>query len=134
MVKYSRDSGYTLTHYKRVLVRFVSHFDPPLRPITENMEATKMATFLSNLTLHNKEFEIFETQIHKLVRSPGQKIKAVMSHLHAVVKELKHGTITGIDCIMLWLSIMLHVSLQSCKIALSDTLFGFLLCYNQRNG
>jgi hypothetical protein len=55
------------------------------------MEATAMATFLSNLTLPDTEFEIFKTQIHKLVRSPGQKIKAVMSHLHALANSLYKG-------------------------------------------
>jgi hypothetical protein len=91
IAEYGRESGYTLAHYKRALDRFVSHFDPSLRPITEKMGANEMATFLSNLTLPDSEFEVFEQQIHKLVRLPGQKIKAVMSTLHALAQSLYKG-------------------------------------------
>jgi hypothetical protein len=91
IAEYGRESGYTLAHYKRALGRFVSHFDPSLRPITEKMEANEMATFLSNLTLPDYEFKVFEQQIHKLVRLPGQKIKAVMSTLHALAQSLYKG-------------------------------------------
>jgi hypothetical protein len=34
IAEYGHESGYTLAHYKRALDRFVSHFDPSLRPIT----------------------------------------------------------------------------------------------------
>jgi hypothetical protein len=77
-----------LTHCKQVLDGFLSYFDSSLRLLTENMDATKMATFLLNLTLPDTEFEIFETQIHKLVRLPGQKIKVVISPLHVLAQSL----------------------------------------------
>jgi hypothetical protein len=48
IAEYGRESGYTLAHYKRALDKFVSHFDPSLRPITEEMGANEMATFMSN--------------------------------------------------------------------------------------
>jgi hypothetical protein len=46
IAEYGRESGYTLAHYKRALDKFISHFDPSLRPITEEMGANEMATFM----------------------------------------------------------------------------------------
>jgi hypothetical protein len=48
IAEYDRESGYTLALYKRALDKFISHFDPSLRPITEEMGANEMATFMSN--------------------------------------------------------------------------------------
>jgi hypothetical protein len=91
IMSYGSSVGYTHQHYKKALDRFVSHFEASLRPITENMGANEMATFLSNLTLPDSEFEIFEREISTLVRQPGQKIKVVMSKLRALAESLYKG-------------------------------------------
>jgi hypothetical protein len=55
--------------------RFVSHFDPYLRPITEKMGANELATFLSNLTLPNSEFEISNRRFTNWFDNPARKLK-----------------------------------------------------------
>ena len=80
--------GYTLAHFKSALDRMVSHFDAKMRIVTEHMDANQMATYLSNLTLPESEYEVVESQIKSLTRQPGEKIKAVMSKLKALAEIL----------------------------------------------
>ncbi len=85
---FGKRRGYTLNHYKAMLDRFVSFFNPEFRVITDRMDADSMASFLSNLNLPDSEFEVIESQIRNLVRQPGAKITSVMSHLKALADML----------------------------------------------
>jgi hypothetical protein len=80
--------GYTEQHFKSAFDRFVSFFNPSLRPTTENMTAEKIARFLSSLTAPDSKYDIAEQQIKSLVRPAGQKIKTIMAHLKALAETL----------------------------------------------
>jgi hypothetical protein len=80
--------GYDERHYKTCLDRLVSYYTPKIRVITEKMVANDLATFLSNQTMPESEFEVIDSQIKQLVRQPGDKIRSTMSHLLALAQML----------------------------------------------
>ena len=86
--KYGEEHGYDEDHYKNFLTRIVSHFNAPLRAIIEDMEASELATFLSNLTLPESKYEILENEIRNLQRTPKMRLRVVMSQLKALATRL----------------------------------------------
>ena len=86
--KYGEDHGYDEVHYKNFLTRIVSHFNAPLRAIIEDMEASELATFLSNLTLPESKYEILENEIRNLQRTPRMRLRVIMSQLKALATRL----------------------------------------------
>ena len=88
LANFGARKGYTEQHFKSAFDRFVSFFNPSLRPTTENMTAEKIARFLSSLTAPDSKYDIAEQQIKSLVRPAGQKIKTIMAHLKALAETL----------------------------------------------
>ena len=79
-------AGYTLQHYRKCIDRFISYFTPELTLVTETMETVDLAKFLMTLTVPEPQKERLTAQMQKLVRHPGQKLRAVISTLHAYAK------------------------------------------------
>ena len=85
---YGESHGYDESHYRICLSRFISHYNAPLRSITDDMEASKLATFLSSLTIPESKFEMIESGIQDLVRKPKQSIRKILSELLVLAERL----------------------------------------------
>ena len=73
-------------HYKHCLVRLVSHYNPTLRNVITEMEASQLATFLASLTIPDSSYEQIETEIDNLVRPPKTKLRTIMASLLALAE------------------------------------------------
>jgi hypothetical protein len=78
--------GYTEKHYKNVLSRFISWFNPELTIVTEKLTADETARFLLRLHTPDTEEEKLEKQIGKLTRKAGTPLRSVMAFLYEIVK------------------------------------------------
>ncbi len=90
--------GYTEKHYKNVLSRFISWFNPELTIVTERLTADETARFLLRLHTPDTEEEKLEKQINRLTRKAGTPLHSVMAFLCEIVKAkcknmllLEHG-------------------------------------------
>jgi hypothetical protein len=78
--------GYTEKHYKNVLSRFISWFNPELTIVTEKLTADETARFLLRLHTPDTEEEKLEKQIGRLTRKAGTPLRSVMAFLYEIVK------------------------------------------------
>jgi hypothetical protein len=78
--------GYTEKHYKNVLNRFISWFNPELTIVTEKLTADKTARFLLRLHTPDTEEEKLEKQIGRLTRKAGTPLRSVMAFLYEIEK------------------------------------------------
>jgi hypothetical protein len=72
LATYGKRTGYSMSHNKRCLDRWVSYFTPNLRPVTEGQTANEATSYLSVLTLPDSDVEIVEREICKMTRQPGE--------------------------------------------------------------
>jgi len=80
--------GYTETHYKCVLSRFISWFSPELTLVTQNLSANETAAFLLKLNMPDTPKEKVRKQLENLSRKPNQQLRHVMAFLYEISKEL----------------------------------------------
>ena len=78
--------GYTERHYKNVLSRFISWFNPELTIVTEKQTADETARFLLRLHTPDTEEEKLEKQMNRLTRKAGTPLRSVMAFLYEIVK------------------------------------------------
>jgi hypothetical protein len=84
--------GYDTHHYKNVLQRFVSYFNPSLSVVTEKQHPNETAKFLARLTIPESDYDRLTKLLDKLERKRGESLQAVMSHLLAIVNSMYHDT------------------------------------------
>jgi hypothetical protein len=85
IAKLGEQLGYTEKHYKSVLARFISWFNPELSIVTDPLHATDVAKFLMRLNMPDTEEEKLEKQINKLTRRAGTSLRPVMAYLYEIV-------------------------------------------------
>ena len=83
--------GYTEKHYKNVLSRFISWFNPELTIVTENLTANETARFLLRLHTPDTEEEKLDKQIGRLTRKAGTTLRPVMAYLYEIVNAKYKG-------------------------------------------
>jgi hypothetical protein len=79
--KFGESLGYTEQHFKACLTRFISFFNPSLRPVVSELNANELARFLLRLSAPVPKQEILITNINNLVRNPGESIRIVLAQL-----------------------------------------------------
>jgi hypothetical protein len=77
--------GYTERHYKNVLGRFISWFNPELAIVTDPLHATDIARFLMRLHMPDTEEERIDKQLNRLTRKAGTSLRPVMAYLYEIV-------------------------------------------------
>ena len=80
--------GYDEHHYKNVLERFISYFNPSLSVITLKQHPNETAKFLARLTIPESDYDRLTNLLNKLERKTGESLQTVMSHLLAIVNSL----------------------------------------------
>ena len=80
--------GYDEHHYKNVLERFISYFNPSLSVITLKQHPNETARFLARLTIPESDYDRLTNLLNKLERKSGESLQTVMSHLLAIVNSL----------------------------------------------
>jgi hypothetical protein len=85
IAKLGEQLGYTEKHYKNVLSRFISWFNPELTIVTDPLHATEVAKFLMRLNMPDTEEEKLEKQISKLTRRTGTSLRPVMAYLFEIM-------------------------------------------------
>lgn len=83
--------GYTLTHYRNVLCRFIGFFAPQLKPVTDELTAIELAKFLMRLNIPAPKFEKLTAQIQTLKREPTDNLRSVMAQLQAMATAIYTG-------------------------------------------
>jgi hypothetical protein len=73
--------GYTRDHYKRVLHRFISWFNPEMNQIGQLMNIDQLARLLMTSTIPANKTEIIMEEIKKLTRKPGESLRIPMTNL-----------------------------------------------------
>jgi hypothetical protein len=83
--------GYTERHYRNVLSRFISWFNPELTIVTENLTANETARFLLRLHTPDTEEEKLDKQMGRLTRKAGTSLRPVMAYLYEIVNAKYKG-------------------------------------------
>ena len=73
---------------RHALDKFVSFFQPQLRPVTERMPAIELVRFLLNLNWPDSEYDIIIYQMRGLTRKARERIQTVMSHMLALGNKM----------------------------------------------
>ncbi len=73
--------GYTRDHYKRVLHRFISWFNPEMNQIGQLMNIDQLARLLMTSTIPANKTEMIMEEIKKLTRKPGESLRIPMANL-----------------------------------------------------
>ncbi len=73
--------GYTRDHYKRVLHRFISWFNPEMNQIGQLMNIDQLARLLMTSTMPANKTEMIMEEIKKLTRKPGESLRIPMANL-----------------------------------------------------
>ena len=85
--------GYTERHYKNVLSRFISWFNPELSVVTDALPANETARFLLRLHMPDTEEEKIDKQVNKLTRKAGTSLRPVMAYLYEIMSaKYKNST------------------------------------------
>jgi len=77
--------GYTERHFKNVLSRFISWFNPELSIVTDRLTADETARFLMRLHTPDTDEEKIDKQINRLTRKAGTSLRPVMAYLLEIV-------------------------------------------------
>jgi hypothetical protein len=85
IAKLGEQLGYTERHYKNVLGRFISWFNPELTIVTDPLHATDVARFLMRLNMPDTEEERLDKQLNRLTRKAGTSLRPVMAYLYEIV-------------------------------------------------
>lgn len=78
--------GYTPQHYKKCLIRFVEYFNPELRTLTQDLDASQLAKFLLKLTVPQNPKDELQRELRTTSRNANEPITEVVNKLHAIAQ------------------------------------------------
>jgi hypothetical protein len=85
--------GFTEKHYKHILSRFISWFNPELTIVTEHLTANETTRFLLRLRTPETEEEKLDKQMNRLTWKAGTSLRPVMAYLYEKVNAKYKGSL-----------------------------------------
>ncbi len=82
--------GYAEHHYRCVLDRYISYYEPNMAKLTSSLSVTEIARFMMRLTAPESVYETLNEQLSRLVRRPNDNLKLVINKLYMIATGLSN--------------------------------------------